>query len=236
MRVGIHMFIKCRPTVKRRTPIMFAGLLFLVLSYSSAARAQQKTDDTTNSSDLATQNLSRVAAPPPNSDRFCKSDVGLMVELKRWVAKDRAPHGQAVTETDLRRDYLRASGNGRLIPVCCDGPGRTIRLSCPKGESRFGRGKEHELKCRSEPNGSRRAKKRNLHRPVTQHPKCGKLCASAQTDCAPAEGSPKCNPAVPILPATDENTMIVRSSRKPAGSQHFKVSQPLGALGGAGST
>src|ERR1700686_769771 len=87
-------------------PSLFAiaGLLFLDVWNPSAARAQERNNDTSNASDLALQNLSRVAASAAEIKAVLVRDAGLMVELKRWVAKDATDHGQLVGESDLS-DY-----------------------------------------------------------------------------------------------------------------------------------
>jgi polysaccharide biosynthesis/export protein len=52
-------------------------------------------------SDLARQNLERVAASAEQLESVLHKDAGLMVELKRWVAKDATDHGQLVIDSDL---------------------------------------------------------------------------------------------------------------------------------------
>jgi polysaccharide biosynthesis/export protein len=58
------------------------------------------------SSDLERANLSRVAASAGEIKPLLIKDSGLMVELKRWVAKDATDHGQILTETDLTNDAI----------------------------------------------------------------------------------------------------------------------------------
>src|SRR5216683_1862199 len=78
-----------------------AGLLLLIVCFASEARTQQRSDNSSSTSDLASQNLSRVAASAAEVKAVLTRDAGLMVELKRWVAKDAADHGQIVAESDL---------------------------------------------------------------------------------------------------------------------------------------
>lgn len=52
-------------------------------------------------SDLARQNMERVAATAAQIKAVLAKDTGLMVELKRWVAKDATDHGQLITDSDL---------------------------------------------------------------------------------------------------------------------------------------
>ena len=51
--------------------------------------------------DIATENLSFVAGPADQIQKILREDPGLMVELKRWVARDAAMHDQIVSEPDL---------------------------------------------------------------------------------------------------------------------------------------
>ncbi|MBZ5699354.1 MAG: SLBB domain-containing protein [Acidobacteriia bacterium] len=85
---------------------MSAGLLLLVLWLVPGAQAQGQKDDTTNASDLSVQNLSHVAASAGELKTILLKDVGLMVELKRWVAKDATDHGQIVSDLDLTSEAV----------------------------------------------------------------------------------------------------------------------------------
>jgi protein involved in polysaccharide export with SLBB domain len=80
--------------------------LFLDVWNPSAARAQERNNDTTNASDLALQNLSRVAASAAEIKAVLVKDAGLMVELKHWVARDATDHGQVVSDSDLTSDGI----------------------------------------------------------------------------------------------------------------------------------
>jgi protein involved in polysaccharide export with SLBB domain len=51
--------------------------------------------------DIAAGNLSYVAAPAARIEAILREDLGLMVELKRWVASDAAGDGQILSESDL---------------------------------------------------------------------------------------------------------------------------------------
>jgi polysaccharide export outer membrane protein len=87
--------------MKRRTFFMTAGFLLVISRPAPAAAAQQRNDNTTNASDLAVQNLSRVAASVAEIRTVLVKDAGLMVELKRWVANDATEHGQILNDSDL---------------------------------------------------------------------------------------------------------------------------------------
>jgi polysaccharide export outer membrane protein len=58
------------------------------------------------SSELARENLSRVAASAAEIKTILVKDTGLMVELKRWVAKDATSQGQIISEADLTDDAI----------------------------------------------------------------------------------------------------------------------------------
>jgi hypothetical protein len=85
------LFLNRRLTERRLSFFVSAGLSLLTLGFAPGACAQQQTD-------LAFQNMSRVAASPPEMKAILSSDAGLMLELKRWAAKDATEHGQIVTD------------------------------------------------------------------------------------------------------------------------------------------
>lgn len=60
-------------------------------------------------SDLARENMEHVGAPAAEIEAVLRDNPGLMIELKRWIAKDATDHGQLVSESDLTREaiYLR---------------------------------------------------------------------------------------------------------------------------------
>jgi len=71
-----------------------------------AARAQNQRPPQTLGSDLGRDNLSRVAASATELKSVLLTEVGLMVELKRWVAKDATDHGQIISDLDLTNDAI----------------------------------------------------------------------------------------------------------------------------------
>jgi len=81
-------------------------LAFVFALTSSSVDAQNNRQTPTNNSDLARQNLSRVAASAMEIKTVLVKDPGIMVELKRWVAKDATQHGQVLIETDLTDDAI----------------------------------------------------------------------------------------------------------------------------------
>jgi polysaccharide export outer membrane protein len=69
---------------------------------SIPAFAQQSADDhSISASELAKDNLDRVAASESQITAVLNANPGLFVELKRWVAKDAADRGQVIKESDL---------------------------------------------------------------------------------------------------------------------------------------
>ena len=89
---------------KPRTPkaVAPAAALLMVLTVPFILCAQERShDEATNASELATRNLSRVAASATDIKAVLATDAGLMVELKKLFAKDASDHGQIVSDSDL---------------------------------------------------------------------------------------------------------------------------------------
>jgi len=85
------------------------SLLTLVLLSATVVRAQNETNrqkPAVPPSELGRDNLSRVAASAPDIKTVLVKDTGLMVELKRWVARDATAQGQIISETDLTDDAI----------------------------------------------------------------------------------------------------------------------------------
>jgi polysaccharide biosynthesis/export protein len=97
---------------KLRRHIALTAILILAALYTPKARAQQpnynnnSNGEATKVSDLAVQNFSRVAASAAEVKTVLVKDPGLMVELKRWVAKDATDHGQIISDSDLTDDAI----------------------------------------------------------------------------------------------------------------------------------
>src|SRR3981081_2527958 len=86
--------------------VYLLGLLFLC---GPAVRAQDGRDrqrPAMPTSELGRENLSRVAASAADIKTILVKDTGLMVELKRWVAKDATSQGQIIGEADLTDDAI----------------------------------------------------------------------------------------------------------------------------------
>src|SRR5258706_1611776 len=85
---------------------------FFVLAYCAATQAQENDRqkaprDPASSfrspelSDLAKENLDRVAASADQLKEVLVKDAGILVELKRWVAKEATDNGQIVEDSTL---------------------------------------------------------------------------------------------------------------------------------------
>lgn len=57
-------------------------------------------------SDLGRDNLSRAAASAIDLKTLLERETGLLVEVKRWVAKDATDHGQIIGDADLTDDAI----------------------------------------------------------------------------------------------------------------------------------
>jgi polysaccharide export outer membrane protein len=99
-------FFCLRRTMRERKRFIIAALLILFAQQAPGARGQQRNNEPTKTSDLGLQNLSRVAASAAEVKSVLLKDSGLMVELKRWVAKDATNHGQIISDSDLTDDAM----------------------------------------------------------------------------------------------------------------------------------
>ena len=95
-----------RPARRRRKVFLAVVLLPWIIGVAQRTCAQQRNANTMGPSDLGRQNFSRVAASAPEIKAILLKDAGLMVELKRWVAKDATDHGQVVSDSDLSSDAI----------------------------------------------------------------------------------------------------------------------------------
>ena len=107
-----NLDMKSTQMIGRRPPrrewSLFLAVV-LVLSgvwFAPEAHAQQRNNSAANTSDLALQNLSRVAATAAEIKAVLLNDAGLMVELKRWVARDATEHGQIISDLDLASEGI----------------------------------------------------------------------------------------------------------------------------------
>ena len=80
--------------------------IILILCCDVVSAQNQPSPQMAPLSDVGQSNMSLVAASSADIKTVLVKDVGLMVELKRWVAKDATDHGQIVSETDLTDDAI----------------------------------------------------------------------------------------------------------------------------------
>ena len=80
------------------------ALIFLFAAPMTLARPQ--TSSGSSQSELVRQNMARVAASTGQLTIILHRDPGLMVELKRWIAKDATDHGQLISDSDLTDEAI----------------------------------------------------------------------------------------------------------------------------------
>jgi polysaccharide biosynthesis/export protein len=93
-----------RPT--GREVLRLGSVVFLLCVAGGAAAQSQRTTSQMVPSELGRENLSLVGASAADIKAVLVKDSGLMVELKRWVAKDATDHGQVIGESDLTDDAI----------------------------------------------------------------------------------------------------------------------------------
>src|SRR5580692_6086455 len=104
-----HAPTAVNPAINRmlgRHQVLVACILIACALGCHAASAQNQRPSPTLGSDLGRDNLSRVAASAAELKAVLLTEVGLMVELKRWVAKDATDHGQIISDSDLTNDAI----------------------------------------------------------------------------------------------------------------------------------
>jgi polysaccharide biosynthesis/export protein len=87
--------------------LLRCAALVLALKAGAAVAQTQKPHAITES-DLARQNMDHVAASSGQLFAIFRSDPGLFVELKRWIAKDATAHGQVIADADLTEEAIFA--------------------------------------------------------------------------------------------------------------------------------
>jgi polysaccharide biosynthesis/export protein len=92
----------------RKRPALRAIVPFLALvaCLSAVPSSEAQDQQRQRSSDLDRANASRVAASAEQVKAVLLQDTGLMVELKRWVAKDATDHGQIVSDDELTDEAI----------------------------------------------------------------------------------------------------------------------------------
>ncbi|HTU40076.1 MAG TPA: polysaccharide biosynthesis/export family protein, partial [Candidatus Aquilonibacter sp.] len=91
--------------VRRRE---WQGLLsvLILLVWCSSVFGQSRQTKPVSQSELSRQNMAHVAADAQQLALILHRDPGLMVEVKRWIAKDATDHGQIITEVDLAEEVI----------------------------------------------------------------------------------------------------------------------------------
>ncbi len=85
---------------------MALGLALAFLAQSAALQVQSRPPASIPQSELARQNMARVAASVGQLVAIFHRDPGLMVELKSWIAKDATNHGQLISDSDLTDEAI----------------------------------------------------------------------------------------------------------------------------------
>src|SRR5271154_1691161 len=98
--------IRMSVTGMRRTACVLIAVLFGCLATSAQNQRSASMPSSERSSDLGRDNLSRVAASAADLKIVLLKDAGLLVELRRWIAKDATDHGQVVSDSDLTNDAI----------------------------------------------------------------------------------------------------------------------------------
>ncbi len=99
-------------SINRRRPAISTGLrplpaLCLILAFCFIGGfAQTQRQNSVPPSELARQNMAHVAASVGQLIAILHRDPGLMVELKRWIAKDATDHGQLIADTELTDEAI----------------------------------------------------------------------------------------------------------------------------------
>jgi polysaccharide export outer membrane protein len=97
--------VNCR-TAFPKAALRFAFAVSLFAVAASATTFAQEKDNraekgNTQTSELTKDNLDRVAASASQIANVLKANPGLLVELKRWMAKDASDRGQLIQDEDL---------------------------------------------------------------------------------------------------------------------------------------
>ena len=86
--------------------IRFVCSLWAFLLLSTITGAQIERQNSATGPELARHNLAQVGASAEDIKVVLVKSPGLMVEVKRWVAKDATDQGQIITEHDLADDAI----------------------------------------------------------------------------------------------------------------------------------
>src|SRR5882672_12298752 len=97
---------KSRSVVSASGARFFAYLATILSVYSLTVLSQTRPQTPAPQSELARQNMAHVAASAGQLIAILHRDPGLLVELKRWIAKDATDHGQVIADTDLAEEAI----------------------------------------------------------------------------------------------------------------------------------
>ena len=97
------------PRARGTGVFLFTLALMISLSFAALLRAQsqqQQQQARVPGSELSRENFNQVAASAAQIKSVLEEDPGLVVELKRWMAKDATDQGQIISESDLTEDAI----------------------------------------------------------------------------------------------------------------------------------
>src|SRR5580765_8529658 len=95
--MGFPRFVDAfSPRRTGRRLLVFVALAFAAGSFGLFAQTRAQSS-TPPQSELGRQNVAHVAASVGQLVAVLHKDPGLMVELKRWIAKDATDHGQLIS-------------------------------------------------------------------------------------------------------------------------------------------
>ena len=177
------------------------SVLSLIFLEQTVVKAQGQRPVPAPSSELSHENMSLVAASAADIKVVLVKDPGLMVELKRWVAKDATDHGQVISESDLTNDAIfdRLGSDVRFRSVATllvQRYGYLVPRVNPDSQA----GKEQELLVQErvkwlaqdqeqERTEARQRASRNLEQTSACDPQLDKDCYAPQTHPSPSQGS-----------------------------------------------
>jgi len=104
-RIVPRMMQIAQKNARRLVFVLGAVSLVCVASWAQSPQSSPTAREA-SASELGRENLTRVAASAIDIKEVLVKDAGLMVELKRWLAKDATDHGQIVSDTDLTDDAI----------------------------------------------------------------------------------------------------------------------------------
>jgi protein involved in polysaccharide export with SLBB domain len=112
-RFGSEMHFQSSMRMLAQRALPAALLIILSAAFSTCAQVQPPQSERRTPSpdvpassqqaisELTKDNLDRVAASPAQLKAVLVQDTGLLVELKRWIAKDASDNGQVITDEDV---------------------------------------------------------------------------------------------------------------------------------------